>query len=181
VHGVQLWVAQPEETRHAPPAFEHHAELPRLELDGGVATVLVGDLGGTMSPARRDTDHLGIELVLRSGGTIVPLQQTSEHALVVLDGAVSVDGTAATPGHLAYLGAGRDELRIDSVDGATVLLVGGTPFAEPVLMWWNFVGRTRDELSRAREAWMGGDDRFGEVTSSLGRIPVGPPPWAGAQ
>jgi hypothetical protein len=178
VHGVQLWVAQPEGTRHAAPAFEHHAELPQLELDGGVATVLVGELGGTTSPARRDTDHVGAELVVRTGGATVPLQRTSEHALIVLAGAVAVDGTATTPGHLAYLGAGRDECRIDSLDRSTVLLVGGAPFEEPVLMWWNFVARTRAEVSAAREQWMRDDGRFGHVASGLDRIPVGPPPWA---
>jgi len=177
VHGVQLWVAQPEGTRHGAPAFEHHAELPRLELDGGVATVLVGELGGTTSPARRDTDHVGAELVVRTGGATVPLQRTSEHALVVLAGAVAVDGTPTSTGHLAYLGAGRDECRIVSIEGATVLLVGGTPFEDPVLMWWNFVARTRAEISAARDQWMRDDGRFGHVASGLDRIPVGPPPW----
>jgi hypothetical protein len=177
VHGVQLWVAQPAATRHGDPAFEHHAELPVLELDGGLATVLVGDLGGTASPARRDTDHVGAELTLRRGGATVPLVRTSEHALVVMAGALAVDGTPATPGHLVYLGAGRDECRIGSVDGATALLVGGTPFEEQVLMWWNFVGRTREEITAARDQWMQDDGRFGRVASGLDRIAVGPPPW----
>ncbi len=59
LHAVQLWVAQPESTRDGAPAFEHHGELPRFGLDGGDATVLIGEFGGLTSPARRDTDHMG--------------------------------------------------------------------------------------------------------------------------
>src|SRR5688572_19989954 len=73
LHGIQLWVAQPEATRHGAAAFEHHTELPQVELDGGDATVVVGALAGTTSPARRDTDHVAAELVLRPGGATVPL------------------------------------------------------------------------------------------------------------
>src|SRR5437588_4829373 len=65
LHGVQLWVAQPEETRHRAPAFEHHAALPKVELDGGEGTVIVGEMTSATSPARRDTDHVGVELALR--------------------------------------------------------------------------------------------------------------------
>src|SRR4051812_47497136 len=55
LEGIQLWVALPEATRHGDAAFEHHAELPRGEVDGGVVTVLVGEFGDLASPARHDT------------------------------------------------------------------------------------------------------------------------------
>jgi quercetin 2,3-dioxygenase len=178
LHGVQLWVAQPEATRHGSAAFEHHAELPTLELDHGTATVLVGDLGGAVSPARRDTDHVGAELHLRPGESVVPMRAAAEHALVVLSGEVSVDGRPVAPGHLAYLGAGRDECSFGTLDGARALLVGGLPFEEPIVMWWNFVARTREEIGQARDQWTEDDGRFGRVDSRLPRIPVGPPPWS---
>ncbi len=177
VHAVQLWVAQPAETRDAPAAFEHHAELPQLELDHAVGTVLVGDFGGADSPARRDTAHMGVELALRGRGTVVPLRSEYEHALVVLQGAVTVDGVAVEPGVLAYLGMGRDECALRTEGPARALLLGGVPFPEPILMWWNFVGRSRDEVSEARRQWSADDGRFGHVRSSLGRIEVGRPPW----
>jgi redox-sensitive bicupin YhaK (pirin superfamily) len=177
MHGVQLWVAQPSATRDGDPAFEHHAELPQVSLERGQATVLVGTLESAASPARRDTDHLGVDLELWTGTTTVPLQPTFEHALVVLEGAVMTDGERIEPGNLAYLGCGRDELAL-TVDAATrVLLIGGVPFEEPVLMWWNFVARTRDEVTLAYEQWQAGDDRFGNVRSGLPRIPANPPIW----
>ena len=177
LHGVQLWVALPEETRHGDPAFEHHAELPRTELDAGAATVLVGELHDATSPARRDTDHLGAELSLVRGTSTLAVDPAHELALVAFDGALHVEGTEVTPGHLAYLGTGRDELAITADGPVRALLVGGVPFPEPVVMWWNFVGRTRDEIVRAHDDWMRDDGRFARVASPLPRIEVGPPPW----
>ena len=177
MQGAQLWVAQPDATRNGPAAFEHHAELPHLELDSAVATVLIGSLAGASSPARRDTDHVGVDLVLRAPGTTVPVPPAYELALAVLEGAVTVGGQVARPGALAYLGAGRDEWRLETTGPARALLIGGVPFGEQILMWWNFVARTTEEVSAARQQWMAEDGRFGPVDSTLARIPVGPPPW----
>lgn len=177
LHGVQLWVAQPSRTRAGPPAFEHHAELPQVELDGTVATVLVGDLAGAVSPARRDTDHLGVDLELRPGRRSIPLRTDCEHALVVLAGAALVDGAVVEPGHLAYVGVGRHEIVVSTEAPSRALLVGGVPFDEPVLMWWNYVARTREEILAAHDDWVAEATRFGHVDSGLPRVIVDPPPW----
>jgi redox-sensitive bicupin YhaK (pirin superfamily) len=177
LQGIQLWVAQPEATRHGPAAFEHHAALPRFALGSGEGTVLVGTIGDATSPARRDTDHVGAELRLLPPGAPVPLHPEHEHALVVLEGKVEVAGLQATPGMLAYLGSGRDECALAVHEPATALLLGGVPFPEPIVMWWNFVGRTRDELGEARRQWTEDDGRFGVVASGLPRIGVSRPPW----
>jgi quercetin 2,3-dioxygenase len=177
LQGIQLWVAQPEATRHALAAFEHHAELPLVELAGLRGTVLVGAFAGQESPARRDTDHMGAELVLAPPGAVLPLRPEYEYALIVLEGAVAIGDTVAEPGLLAYLGEGWDECRLDVRGPARALLLGGLPFPEPLLMWWNFVARTRDEVSEARRQWSAGDERFGTVHSPLSRMDVGRPPW----
>lgn len=177
LHGIQLWVAQPERTRHGEAAFEHHADLPELDIGAATVTVLVGDLAGIASPASHESDIVGVDLALRSGQALVPLEATREHALVVVEGVVEVEGRPVTPGHLAYLGVGHDECRMAAREPARVLLLGGAPFAERLLMWWNFVGRTHEEITRAYEAWMAGEDRFPGVASPLARIEPGPPPW----
>jgi quercetin 2,3-dioxygenase len=171
ISGIQLWVAQPESTRHGDPAFEHHEELPQLGLANGAATVLVGEVGGAASPARRDTDHVGAELDLRPGSSTVPTAHHHELALIVLDGAVGVGDRRITPGHLAYLGTGHDhlELRVDRPSRA--ILLGGEPFEARPAMWWNYVARSRDEIEAAHREWQTGSGRFGEVRSPLPRIP----------
>ena len=180
LEGVQLWVALPEETRHGEAAFEHHATLPQAEMEGdsggAVATVLLGEYAGVRSPARTDTPIVGVDLALRRR-TVLRLRPDFEYAVVVLDGALEIDGRPLRPGTMGYLGQGRDELVLDVRDPTQVMLLGGTPFEEPVLMWWNFVARTRAELDAAYDSWAAQDDRFGRVRSSLPRIPAQPPHW----
>jgi redox-sensitive bicupin YhaK (pirin superfamily) len=175
LHGLQLWVAQPDTTRSGPAAFEHHAALPAVEAGATVATVLVGELAGARSPARADTPLLGAELVV-NGPTGIPLDPTFEHGLLVVEGPLTVDGQVVEPGTLAYLGPGRDEIGLGPSAGRALLL-GGTPLAEPILMWWNFVARSREEMDEGRRAWETGSDRFGSVDSGLGRIPAPLPRW----
>jgi hypothetical protein len=180
LHGIQLWVAQPESTRHGAAAFEHYADLPVVELSGGAATVLVGTLAGVDSPSRGDTAMVGAELRTGTGSTAVPLDPAFEHALVVLDGAVEVGGATPSghpvlPGRLCYLGLGRDHLELSGA--STSLLLGGVPFESPVVMWWNFVGRSREDMTTAADDWNIAAPRFGTTVSSLTRIPAPTPPW----
>ena len=104
LHGVQLWVAQPEATRHGPAAFEHHAELPQVELDTAAATVLVGSFAGAASPARRDTELVGVDAAMGPGTGAWPLRPSFEHALVVLEGEVLAAELTLSPTHTAAWG-----------------------------------------------------------------------------
>jgi redox-sensitive bicupin YhaK (pirin superfamily) len=177
MHGIQLWIAQPEATRHGAAAFEHHATLPQAELGGATATVLVGEFAGVASPARHDTELVGVELVARSGVS-VPLRADHEYGIVVLEGAVAVGPTTVEPGNLGFLGSGRDELTVvPASPQVRLMLLGGASLGEPILMSWNFVGRTRAELEAAHASWNDDDGRFGTVASSLPRIPAPPPVW----
>lgn len=177
MHGVQLWVAQPSATRDGEPAFEHHESLPEVSLDGADVTVLVGALGGSVSGARRDSDLMGVAVDLGPDGAVLPLVQAYEHLVVVLDGVLLLeDGRAVQPGQSAYLGLGRDELELNAAERARVLLVGGVPFEEQIVLWWNFVGRSRDEVASYAAAWGAADERFGTVATSLERIPAPPTP-----
>jgi redox-sensitive bicupin YhaK (pirin superfamily) len=174
MHGVQLWVAQPTATRNGPAAFAHHAELPQAEIDGVVATVLIGEVADVASPARQDTPLVGADLVVRAGVTTWPLRSDFEHALVVLDGEVAVGENVVRPGQLGYLGLGRDSVDLAALTQSRVLLLGGVPFDEKIVMWWNFVARTKEELAQARSQWSTYDERFGSVATSLDRIPAPP-------
>jgi quercetin 2,3-dioxygenase len=176
LHGIQLWVAQPEDTRHGPPAFEHHPGLPQADLGNSRLTVLVGAFGGVESPARHDTPLLGVDAVLRRGPGEWPLRQDFEYALIVLDGAIDLGQQVVEPGQLAYLGQGRDALQLSVREPSRALLLGGEPFVEPLLMWWNFVGRTREEIELANAQWQAGE-RFGRVASPLARIVAPPLIW----
>lgn len=162
--GLQLWVALPAAAASAPPSFERHTDLPVISGSGFRGVVLVGSLAGVSSPATVYTPLIGAELISDDGGGIaLPLEATFEHAILVLEGSLIVDGETVGPGPLAYLGTGRPVLHANASPGARWVLLGGEPFTEELLMWWNFVGRSHEEIAQAREDWENGHPRFGTV------------------
>ncbi len=184
--GAQLWVAQPEATRHGASAFEHHPELPVDAIVGdgtdtgqADATVFVGALAGASSSARADTPLVGADLAVRRRGRLaLPADPSFEYAVVPLDGRVLVDDEVAEPGWLTLVAPGRDALVLEADrDDARFLVLGGEPLGEDIAMWWNFVGRDRDELTEAWRNWRDRTERFGAVTSTLARIDAPVPPW----
>jgi redox-sensitive bicupin YhaK (pirin superfamily) len=176
LRGVQLWVALPDAARVTAPAFEQHRTLPVVRLEGGEATLIMGELGGARSPARAFSPLVAAEVSsVPSGRLVLPLNSDYEHALVLLGGTCGLDGQALAIDTLYYLGCGRRDLVLSCDDDpARALLLGGAPFGEAILMWWNFVARTNDEIRAAREDWEAGR-RFGEVKAYEGRRAKAPP------
>jgi redox-sensitive bicupin YhaK (pirin superfamily) len=174
LHGVQLWTALPDAHRDVEPSFEHHPARPILELPGGRATIILGGLAGRRGEGRTVSPIVGADLAPSAAAPmVVPLDAGFEHALVPLAGDVDLEGRALSRDTLYYLGRGRAEIALRAAgEGSRVLLLGGAPFGERVLMWWNFVARTSDEVAAAREDWEAGR-RFGEVRAYAGpRLPA---------
>jgi redox-sensitive bicupin YhaK (pirin superfamily) len=171
VRGLQLWVALPSEHRDVVPDLGHHADLPVLHGDGFEATLLLGSLMGATSPARAFTPIVGAEISVRSGGAAtVEIERAHEHAVLALSDDLVVDGTPVGRAHLVHLPPGRPALRLSAGHAAgRLLLLGGQPFGEELLMWWNFVARSHDEIVEAREEWTaavsGAATRFGQVSA----------------
>ncbi|MDQ0755599.1 pirin family protein [Arthrobacter sp. B3I4] len=189
--GLQFWVALPDAERHRDPAFEQHRELPVIRGESYAATVIVGTLAGTTSPATTYSPIVGAD-ISGAGRISLPLQPAFEHAVLVLDGALVLDGEEVLPGPLGYLGSGRSTLELDAAPGTRFILLGGEPFEEELLMWWNFVGRSHDEVAQWRLEWEAqaglleadaAQARFGLVSGhgpdagpESGRIPAPPLP-----
>ena len=173
LHGVQLWVALPDTARSAAPAWEHHGDLPLLRDHGASATVILGALGGEASPGSTHSSLVGVDVALDAGADVLlPLEAEFEHAVLVMSGSATVDGATLRPGTMIYLGCARRDISMSSGDGARVLLLGGVPFDEEIVMWWNFVARDNDEIVAARAEWMAGET-FGDVAGYDGfRLPA---------
>jgi quercetin 2,3-dioxygenase len=172
LHGVQLWVALPEADRWTAPSWSHHPVLPQFE-DGGISsTVIMGELGGERSPGQTFSPMVGADVDVPAGArSVLPLETGFEYAVMPMSGSARVHGTEVTPGSMLYLGYGRPELAVESSIGARLLLLGGAPFEERIVMWWNFVARSGEEIAAAREQWMTGSE-FGPVPESGERVPA---------
>jgi quercetin 2,3-dioxygenase len=181
LHGVQLWVALPDHARDTPRDFAHHVPEP-VTLDGATVRVLLGSLAGSTSPVPAFTPILGAEIVLEAGAEVVlDVEPAFEHGVLVDLGPLVVDDTELKPAELGYLASGRDRVVLANPgpEPARLMLLGGEPFGEQIVMWWNFVGRSHEEIVGFREAWESGSDRFGRVEGYDGqpqRIPAPPMP-----
>lgn len=162
LNGVQLWIAQREEERHGEPSFAHVPEVPRREYRGGFAEIFY-------------EPGLGADVRVHARATLeLSLDATFEHGLFLLDGDATLEGQTLDVNTLYYLGVSRTDLSVQSANGARFLLLGGVPFPETVLMWWNFVARTPEEIAAARAEWEEGT-RFGEVRGYAGPRLHAPP------
>src|SRR5262249_19865424 len=163
LHGLQLWVALPDGARHGHPRFDHYQDLPVLRTSGIAVTVIVGELDGVASPALAYSPLVGADIALDPDAQIrLPLERDFEYAVLMVAGSAEISGGVLGPEVLLYLGTGRSDLMLHAPGGARLFLVGGAPFEEELVMWWNFVARTHDEVVAAREDWAAGR-RFGAV------------------
>jgi len=181
LHGVQLWIALPETTRHQSPHFENHVITPAVH-DGATLHVFMGTLAGHWAAAVGDTPLVGAQIDLPVGVSIeLDVDQSFEHGVLVDTGAVRVSGTAVQQNELGFLAAGTTRIRLENTGdtAARVLLLGGEPLGEQIVMWWNFIGRTHDEVAAFRAQWQAevidGTDaagRFGRVDYDGAALPA---------
>jgi redox-sensitive bicupin YhaK (pirin superfamily) len=177
LHGLQLWIALPGPARDAEPAFAHHASLPVVREGAASVTVVIGEYRGERSPAGVFSPLSGLEVAVPGGDDFVlPVREDFEYGVVAADSSAVVEGTLIAPGLLAHLPVGRPRIRLSPAGGrrlARFFVIGGAPLGERLLMWWNFVARTGEEIARAREDWAAG--RFAEVRGYPGAPLTAPP------
>ncbi|MBZ5740501.1 pirin family protein [Nocardioides mangrovi] len=173
LHGAQLWVALPDDARFTDPGFAHHAPEP-VTGAGYEARVFLGSLLGDTSPVTTYTPLLGAELLLDPGTTLtLEVDPTYELGVLVDSGVLSVGSTDAKSSDLAFVPPGSSTLTLTSYDEPVrLLLLGGPPFGESIVMWWNIVARTHEEVVDWRERWQQQITDAGLVDGWFG-IPVG--------
>jgi redox-sensitive bicupin YhaK (pirin superfamily) len=183
LHGVQLWVALPDSARDTTRGFDHYAP-PSVTFSGAALTVFLGSLAGTTSPVHTHTPLLGAQIDLAVGASVeLEIDPAFEHGLIVDRGAVEMSGAAVQVDEMAYQGPGAPTLSLTNTGGGPVraVLLGGEPFAEELVMWWNFVGRSHEDIVEYREQWQQHSQRFGTVLGYQGSpqwLPAPPLPMA---
>ena len=176
LHGAQLWVALPDAARDTAPGFQHYAPDP-VTGDGWSARVFLGSALGSTSPVAAFTPLLGVEVSLDAGTTLaVPVDPAFEHGILIDAGAVTVDGVPVGKDALAYLPTGASTRTLTATERTRLLLLGGPPFGESIVMWWNFVGRSHEEIVAYRDAWQAqitADSASGEVVADAQDVAEG--------
>ena len=176
LHGAQLWLALPDASRYTAPVFEHYTP-PVVELPGASVRVFIGSLVGSTSPALTFSALVGAQLDLEPFATVqLPVDAAFEHGVLLDAGSLTVDGDDVPVSHLAYREPGRSTLQlVAGATGARLLLIGGEPFGESIVMWWNFIGRTHEEIVGFRDEWQADvvaganpEGRFGHVAGYAG-------------
>lgn len=181
LHGVQLWAALPDSDRNTGRHFEHYAPEP-ISLPGAVARIFLGQLAGARSPVHTFSPLLGAQLDMEAGArATLELDPAFEHGVLCDHGTMAMHGVPLDVGDLGYQGPGNSELVLHNAGDqpGRVLLLGGTPLHEQLVMWWNFVGRSHDEIVAFRQLWEDADERFGAVQGYRGtpaRLPAPPLP-----
>jgi redox-sensitive bicupin YhaK (pirin superfamily) len=177
LHGAQLWVALPDSERHREPFFESYIPEP-ITVGDATLRVFLGSLAGSTSTARVFTELLGAQVNVPAGASVTLAVDERFELGVLLDaGEVAVNGVDVPLNHLAYVPPGSNELTLTATADARLLLIGGVPLGEQIVMWWNFIGRTHEEIVEYREDWESGR-RFAPVTGYDGsalHAPVIPP------
>jgi quercetin 2,3-dioxygenase len=176
LHGVQLWVALPDFDRDTDPRFESHVELPDIARPGITGKVLIGELDGVRSPARSSTPLLAADLTITPGVKVrLALQDSFEHGIFVVAGELTAASLHVNVDQLLYLGGQRRSIDLSSDHGCRLILLGGEPFDEQIVMWWNFVGRSHEEIVAFRNAWERRDMRFPPVVDRTEKVMEAPP------
>ena len=173
LHGAQLWIALPDAARDTAPFFEHFVPTP-VAFGGATVSVFLGSLVGSTSTARTFSPVVGAQLDIPAGTTIeLPVDAAFEHGVLLDAGSLTVDGSAVAPSELLYLPPGASTISLTAgVDAVRAVLIGGAPFGERIIMWWNFIGRTHDEIVAYRSDWASADKRFGVVDYPGAALPA---------
>ena len=174
MHGVQLWTVLPDWARNTFPLFDHYPDLPLISSERFEMRLFIGDFNGYSSPARTFTDLLGAEINITPNSTVqIPVREDFEYGALLVGGDAAIAGETVPLTNLHYSSVGSSTLEMSTVSGAKIVFLGGKPFPEKILMWWNFIGRTHEEIVAMREDWNGSRPTIPEFESQVaGRIPA---------
>lgn len=175
MHTAQLWIALPDDQRNMPPRFDHYPVLPTLQKDGTCITILVGDYLGQSSPVEVYSALLALDIeAVDDVDVVLELNPQFEYGVLVLDHQAVINGHELTQENMLVIETTHDNLHLQMQKGSRILLIGGEPFDSEILLWWNLVARSTEEIKTARDQWINHDARFGDIPKYLGDRLVAP-------
>ncbi len=168
LHGMQSWVALPQQHEEMAPSFYHHpAEmLPKLAVGAVTVTLIAGSAFGAESPVHTYSPLFYAHAQMPTGSKLQLVIEHPERAVYVVAGTARLEGELLPAGTLAVL-VGQGSPILHAQGDSQVMLLGGAPLDGERHIWWNFVSSSRARIERAKEDWrhhrfekVPGDDEF---------------------
>ncbi len=170
MHGLQLWLALPEQHEEIEPTFHHYpaSDLPRTSVDGVPLRVMIGDAYGLHAPVATFSPTLYAEADIPAGKTLRLPDEVGERAVYVVSGSLRLPDVDLPEETMTLLDdASRIELR--AAADSRIALIGGSPLGKR-FMWWNFVSSNKERISKAKADWKG--NRFPAVPGETEACPL---------
>ena len=179
MHGIQSWVALPDEHAEDEPAFAHHpaATLPSIAFGGAKRTLIAGTAFHATSPVAALSPMFYIDIDAEAGASVALPGEYEERAIYIVGGAIDLDGTRYAAGQMVVVAPGG-EIAFTTPEPTRAMLLGGASVG-PRHVEWNFVSGSRERIGQAKADWVAG--RFPRVPGEVEFIPLPGSPAAVSQ
>jgi len=170
LHGLQLWVALPEESEDQDPAFHHHPtdSLPQFDLEGAPVRVLIGEIAGKKSPVLTFSRMLYAEAKLQSGQKWKVPSLEEEQAVYVATGSIEAEGKTYSHGTMIVLKTGAS-LNTKANEETILMILGGDALSRRKI-YWNFVHSDPAKIEEAKRRWK--NQEFPPVSGETEFVPL---------
>jgi redox-sensitive bicupin YhaK (pirin superfamily) len=177
MHGMQAWVALPQEDEETAPGFAHHGveALPELSDQGLWARLIAGAAYGLRNNVKTFSPLFYLHAELEQGGRLPLPADHAERAVYVVSGTVTHEGTRHSAGRLLVFAEGGEPV-VTAEDGpARLMLLGGANIG-PRFIWWNLVSSRQARIEQAKADWKSGRMALPpDDNSEFIPLPEGPP------
>ncbi|MEM6252936.1 MAG: pirin family protein [Cyanobacteria bacterium P01_D01_bin.156] len=170
LHGIQTWVALPEESEETSPSFHHHPakDIPTWESNGVTVTLVAGEAYNHVSPVKTFSPILYLDLQFPKGGSFTLTAPHTERAVYSVTPGISLDGNPIEQHRLVTLEP-QQSVEISAGLGGRCIVIGGEPLGTRH-KWWNFVSSRPQRIEQAKQDWL--DWKFGQVPEETEFIPL---------
>ena len=163
---AQIWVNLPKSHKMDPPGYQaitaDRIGVATLPDGAGTVRVIAGEYLGVRGPAKTFTPVTMLDVRLAEGGRAELDVPASHNAgLLVMQGAVAVNGEAASENEFVVFQNAGESIGIEAKSDAHLLLLAGEPIDEPVVSYGPFVMNTEGEIRQAMLDFQSG--KFGEL------------------
>jgi len=157
MEGIQVWIGLPAADEETAPSFAHHsaADLPVFDRGGVKYRIIAGTAFGETAPVRVFSPIFYLHGEAPAGSTIDLPDGHDERAIYIVDGELSINGTACDSFKMIVFAKDATP-KITATAETRFMQLGGAPLGGKRTIWWNFVSSDKDRMEAAKARWKSG-------------------------